>query len=184
MNAAIELDLREFSTPSVDVEVGVDAKAKSHTGRWLRYRVDRRAVAYVHVLLGLHAAVFFLAPTWVAGLCVIPLATASMFVAAINHHHQHFNTFHSSWMNRVFDITLSLQTGIAPFAWVLHHNLGHHVNYLKQRPTPNPTSRDGQGATDRRWVESSTRSTCSYAIRSTYSGSAADIRNISACFCG
>ena len=148
MNAAIELDLREFSTLSVDVEVGVDAKVESHTGRWLRYRVDRRAVAYVHVLLGLHAAIFFLAPTWVAGLCVIPLATASMFVAAINHHHQHFNTFHSSWMNRVFDITLSLQTGIAPFAWVLHHNLGHHVNYLKQRPHSEPdesrwTRRDG-----------------------------------------
>jgi beta-carotene hydroxylase len=39
-------------------------------------------------------------------------------------------------MNRVYDVALSLQTGIAPYAWVLHHNLGHHVNYLKQRPHP------------------------------------------------
>ena len=152
MNAAIELDLQELSTPSVDAEVGinsnVDAKVESHTGRWLRYKVDRRAVAYVYVMLGLHVAVFFLAPTWVAGLCVIPLAVGSIFVAAINHNHQHLNTFHSSWMNRVFEIALSLQTGAAPFAWVLHHNLGHHVNYLNQRPHSEPdeskwTRRDG-----------------------------------------
>jgi fatty acid desaturase len=43
---------------------------------------------------------------------------------------------------------LSLQAGIAPFAWVLHHNLGHHVNYLNQRPHAQPdeskwTRRDG-----------------------------------------
>lgn len=152
MNAAIELDPSEYLVPSVDAEVIVAAHAatevESHTGRWLRYKVDRRAVVYVHFMLGLHAAVFFLAPSWVAALCVIPLAVGSMFVAATNHHHQHFSTFHSSWMNRVFDIALSLQTGIAPFAWVLHHNLGHHLHYLNQQPHAEPdeskwTRRDG-----------------------------------------
>jgi fatty acid desaturase len=78
----------------------------------------------------------------------MPLVIGSMFVAAINHHHQHFNTFHSSAINRFYDIALSLQTGIAPFAWVLHHNLGHHRNYLRQRPHPESdesrwTRRDG-----------------------------------------
>jgi fatty acid desaturase len=144
MNAVIEMDLREFSVAPVEVE----AKAESQTGRWLRYKVDRRAVTMVSVMLGLHVAVFLLAPTWIAALCVIPFTVASMFIAAINHHHQHFNTFHSSWMNRVYDIALSLQTGIAPYGWVLHHNLGHHVNYLNQRPHPQPdeskwTRRDG-----------------------------------------
>jgi fatty acid desaturase len=144
MNAVIESDPREFSVPPVEVE----AKVESRTGRWLRYKVDRRAVAIVSVMFGLHVAVFFLSPTWVAGLCVIPFTVASMFVSAINHNHQHFNTFHSSWMNRVYDIALSLQTGIAPYSWVLHHNLGHHVNYLNQRPHPEPdesrwTRRDG-----------------------------------------
>ena len=154
MNAAIDLDLREFSNPSADMEINVKANNKagveteSRTGRWLRYKADRRAVAYVHVMLGLHAVVYFLAPTWVAVLCVIPLASGSILVAAVNHHHQHFNTFHSSWMNRIFDVALSLQAGIAPFAWVLHHNLGHHVNYLHQRPHADPdeskwTRRDG-----------------------------------------
>jgi fatty acid desaturase len=155
MNAVIELDPREYSTPLVgvpsvgaraeseaDVKIHVmtDGKAErgSRTGHWLRYKADRRAVAYVSILLALHAAAFFFAPTWVAGLCVIPLAVASMFVSAINHHHQHFNTFRSAWMNRVFELALSLQTGIAPFSWVLHHNLGHHVNYLHQRPHSEP----------------------------------------------
>jgi fatty acid desaturase len=160
MNAFIELDQRQFVPPIVDLErstdnagnadnsVSVQAKTKSQTGRWLRYKIDRRAVTFVSLLFGIHAAVFLLAPTWVAALCVIPLATGSMFVAAINHHHQHFNTFHSYWMNRIFDLALSLQTGIAPFAWVLHHNLGHHRNYLNQRPHAKPdeskwTRRDG-----------------------------------------
>ena len=156
MNAVFELDPREFSTPSADDEGAIDSgsdsgtrspsqresgvlpEAREQSGRWLRYKVDRRAVAYVHALFGIHLAVFFLAPTWVAVLCVIPLAIGSMFVAAINHHHQHFNTFRSAWMNRVYDLVLSLQTGIAPYAWVLHHNLGHHVNYLNQPPHDRP----------------------------------------------
>lgn len=154
MNAAIDLDPWEFS-PSAILQ-GTDAtvstkprfRVESRAGRWLRYKADRRPVAYVHFTLALHVAVFFLAPTWVAVLCVAPLAVLSMFVAAINHHHQHFNTFHSAWMNRIFDIALSLQTGIAPYSWVLHHNLGHHRNYLNQRPHPEPdesrwTRRDG-----------------------------------------
>ena len=132
MNAAIELDPREFSTTPVRSETEINVEGG--VGRWLRYKVDRRSVTLVGIMFAAHAGVFFLAPTWLAAVMVIPLAVGSMFIAAINHHHQHFNTFRSAWMNRVFDIALSLQTGIAPFSWVLHHNLGHHVNYLSQRP--------------------------------------------------
>ena len=31
---------------------------------------------------------------------------------------------------------MSLQTGITPYAWVLHHNIGHHGNYMNQHPVP------------------------------------------------
>lgn len=122
--------------------------SRATAGRLLKYRADRRPVAYVCAMFAVHALVFFFAPTWLAALCVVPLAIASMFVAPINHHHQHLNTFRAPWLNRIYDLLLSLQTGIAPFAWVLHHNVGHHVNYLNQRPHPRPdeskwTRRDG-----------------------------------------
>jgi len=117
-------------------------------GRILRYRADRRPVAFACATFALHALVFFLAPAWIAALCVVPLAIVSMFVAPINHHHQHLNTFRAPGLNRIYDLVLALQTGIAPFAWVLHHNIGHHVNYLNQRPHARPdeskwTRRDG-----------------------------------------
>lgn len=117
-------------------------------GRILRYKADRRPVAWVLTMFGLHALVYLLAPVWVAALCVLPLAIGSMFVAPLNHHHQHLPTFRAAWLNRVYELLLALQTGIAPYGWVLHHNLGHHLNYLHQRPHAEPdesrwTRRDG-----------------------------------------
>ncbi len=140
MNAAIELDPSEFSISPTQSDARPDARPKvaTETRRWLRYKADRRSVTLTSVMFAAHAGVFFFAPTWIAVLFVIPLAVGSMFISAINHHHQHFNTFRLAWMNRIYDLALSLQTGIAPFAWVLHHNLGHHVNYLNQRPHPEP----------------------------------------------
>ncbi len=132
MNAAIDLDVASAErTPA-------KPRSRPVKGTILRYRADRRAVGYALVLFGLHLAIFLLAPIWLAALCVLPLAIGSMFVAPINHHHQHFNTFYKPWLNRVYEIVLSLQTGISPYGWVLHHNLGHHRNYLNQRPHPNP----------------------------------------------
>ena len=29
---------------------------------------------------------------------------------------------------------MSLQSGITPYAWILHHNIGHHANYMNQYP--------------------------------------------------
>ncbi|MFK7895957.1 MAG: fatty acid desaturase [Myxococcota bacterium] len=117
-------------------------------GTWLRYTADRLPVAYTCAGFLLHAAVFFWAPTWLAVLFVLPLFAVSILISPINHHHQHFNAFHAPWLNRVYDLLLALQTGIAPYAWTLHHNLGHHRNYLNQRPHSEPdeskwTRRDG-----------------------------------------
>ena len=50
-----------------------------------------------------------------------------------NHHHHHVNTFMSSVLNRFFENILGLQTGISAFTWTLHHNFGHHINYLDQK---------------------------------------------------
>lgn len=52
--------------------------------------------------------------------------------AAWNHNHQHHNTFKQGWLNRMVEVLFGMYTGICGYAWVLHHNIGHHVNYLDQ----------------------------------------------------
>ena len=117
-------------------------------GRILKYRADRGPVLYVSAIFGLHLACWLAAAPAVALAAVLPLTLASLFVAPIHHHHQHLNTFRSALLNRLYDLVLALQTGVAPYAWVLHHNLGHHAHYLQQRPHEQPdestwTRRDG-----------------------------------------
>lgn len=53
-------------------------------------------------------------------------------VCAFNHHHQHVPTFTTPVLNRALELVYFLQTGVCGHAWVLHHSLGHHVNYLDQ----------------------------------------------------
>lgn len=54
------------------------------------------------------------------------------FIAAWNHNHQHFNTFKQPFLNRMIEVVFGMYTGICGYAWVLHHNIGHHSNYLDQ----------------------------------------------------
>ena len=51
-------------------------------------------------------------------------------ITAWNHHHQHVPTFKQPVLNMLLEIVYSFQTGVLPEGWVLHHNLGHHKNYL------------------------------------------------------
>lgn len=53
-------------------------------------------------------------------------------VCSFNHHHQHVPVFYPAWANRLLEIIYALHTGVTSQAWVLHHSLGHHVNYLDQ----------------------------------------------------
>ena len=70
-------------------------------GRVLKYRADRVPVAYVVAMLAVHVAIWATAGPWVAVASAVPLSIASFFVAPINHHHQHLNTFRSPAANRV-----------------------------------------------------------------------------------
>ncbi len=100
----------------------------------LRYRADRGPVAFVLSVFVGRCLLFAFAGPVVAMVSALPLLVLGMFIAPINHHHQHVNTFRAAWWNRLYEIVLSLQTGVGPFGWVLHHNLGHHRNYLRQPP--------------------------------------------------
>ena len=107
-------------------------------GSVLKYKADRGPVAYVVAVFVLRVAVWALATPFVCAVSVLPFAMFGMFIAPINHHHQHLNTFRSAWLNRIYDLVLAFQAGVGPYGWVLHHNLGHHINYLNQPPNDNP----------------------------------------------
>jgi len=53
-------------------------------------------------------------------------------IAAWNHHHQHLKTFNYGFLNICLEIIYTFHTGISSNTWVLHHNFGHHLNYLDQ----------------------------------------------------
>jgi fatty acid desaturase len=114
------------------------AAAPDRLGTILKYKADRGPIAYVAVVFMLRLTIWALASPLVCAISVIPLAVLGMFVAPINHHHQHVNSFRAPWQNRIYDLLLALQAGVGPYGWVLHHNLGHHVNYLNQPPHDSP----------------------------------------------
>lgn len=116
---------------------GKEARAELR-GTLLRYKADRLSVSVLLATLGLRVAVLTLASPMFAAAFVVPLALLGVLVAPLNHHHQHLGVFRWRVLNRVYDIVLALQTGVAPYTWVLHHNLGHHKNYLNQLPHPSP----------------------------------------------
>lgn len=107
-------------------------------GYLLRYSADWRPLSMVLAAFGAHLVLFFWAPTWLALLALPGVFAVSTVVAAFNHHHQHVNVFRSRVLNRLYDVILAVQTGVGPYTWVLHHNLGHHQNYLNQPPCANP----------------------------------------------
>ena len=98
-----------------------------------RYKADRLPVALVVLLFALDLWVYFSASSLTPILCWIPFSfLVKCFFAAWNHHHQHVNTFRQVWLNRLLEIIYTFHTGVSTNVWVLHHNLGHHLNYLDQ----------------------------------------------------
>ncbi len=101
--------------------------------QFFRYKEDRIPVLII-TLMSVYDLLIYL---YVES---IPLASSlvflgmfgKVFVAAWNHHHQHVHTFKQRPLNRLLEIIYTFHTGVTINVWVLHHNLGHHVNYLDQ----------------------------------------------------
>lgn len=53
-------------------------------------------------------------------------------ICSWNHHHQHTNVFKNKTANKTLEFFYGLHTGAVRNLWVLHHNIGHHKNYLDQ----------------------------------------------------
>lgn len=121
-------------------------KNKGSAGGLFRFRADRAPVIGILGLFLLQLAAWYWLPTMaaaVAGLCLLPLLGSC---AIYNHHHQHHGAFHSAALNRLLELVLGTQTLIVSYAWVLHHNFGHHPNYLNQPPCP------GKDEDESRWA--------------------------------
>lgn len=110
------------------------SKLKNGTRMQLfRYKEDRVPTLIISSLFFCDLAVYFyvesvpLVVFWVV-LGLLPKAC----IGAWNHHHQHVNTFLHTLPNRLLETIYTFQTGISTNVWVLHHNLGHHTNYLDQ----------------------------------------------------
>src|SRR5436190_22397171 len=91
---------------------------KAPRGTILRYTADRYTVVHVLAFAAVQLTVWLLASPLVAALALMPLFVFSMMSAPIHHNHQHVNVFRSRALNRLFEIPLSLQTGIGSYGWV------------------------------------------------------------------
>ena len=93
----------------------------------------------------------FVDSLWLAiPLAFLYLALNSMSIA-ISHNHCHCETFESPLLNRIYEVPLYLQSGVSPFAWILHHVVGHHRHYLEQENDPSPWKRPSDGSKMGRW---------------------------------
>ena len=79
---------------------------------------------------------FFVKSLWGVAAVMLALLSISAMPGTISHNHHHVPTFTRPWMNRIYEIILFMELGLPPFAWTLHHNLGHHKYYLDQSRDP------------------------------------------------
>lgn len=98
-----------------------------------RYASDRLPITIILILSLIDFSLYFLVEsTWALGsfwlLMIIPKAK----ICAWNHHHQHTLTFKSKVLNRALEFFYALHTGVTTNLWLLHHVLGHHLNYMDQ----------------------------------------------------
>lgn len=98
-----------------------------------RFSADRGPVATILALTAVDFLLYFfvdeprLLVIYIAAL-IVPKAC----IAAWTHHHQHSHVFRSKPLNRMLELVHALHTGITTNLWVLHHNMGHHRNFLDQ----------------------------------------------------
>lgn len=98
-----------------------------------RNKEDKKIIALVGGLSVLDLGAYLLLNTWWVLLAYwLVLFVPKGLIAPWNHHHQHCMTFKSTLLNRLLEISYGLHTGMTGNLWVLHHNLGHHVNYMDQ----------------------------------------------------
>lgn len=105
--------------------------------RFYRYREDIAPSLVVLGVLAIQLATFFWVDSlWIVAGVMAGLLAFSAMPGSISHNHHHLPTFMQPLLNRCYEVVLFLETGVPPYAWTLHHNMGHHKEYLDQEKDP------------------------------------------------
>ncbi|NPA71486.1 MAG: fatty acid desaturase [Gammaproteobacteria bacterium] len=98
-----------------------------------KYPADKKPVLIILLFSVIDFTAYFMIENlWVLiGFWLLMIVPKGV-ISAWNHHHQHCHVFKPNWMNRVLEFFYALHTGVTTNLWVLHHNLGHHRNFLDQ----------------------------------------------------
>lgn len=94
----------------------------------LRYRADTRTLAFVALYFVLLATGFLVRPSawWMHIPLIAATCVSSFLCAVITHNTVHCPVFKQRWMNKIFQVVLSLCYGHPVSAYVPGHNLSHH----------------------------------------------------------
>ena len=93
----------------------------------LRYRADIRTLVILWTYAALVAAQWILVPSGVLGVALIAVTcVVSWLCAVIAHNTVHTPVFTKRWMNKVFQVWVSLSYGFPISDYIPGHNLSHH----------------------------------------------------------
>jgi fatty acid desaturase len=94
----------------------------------LRYKADRRTLGFVATYFALVIVQWVYRPAdlWLAIPLFLATCSFSWFCAVITHNTIHSAVFHNRWMNKAFQVVLSLTYGTPVSSYVSGHNLSHH----------------------------------------------------------
>ncbi len=99
----------------------------------VKKRIDYYPITIILLVLGIDLIVFLFSPSPLLPIIWMLISlNIKGWICSWNHNHQHYNFFAVPWANRFIELVMGLHTGIVGEAWVLHHTLGHHLNYLDQ----------------------------------------------------
>jgi fatty acid desaturase len=101
----------------------------------LRYRADIRTLFFVATYFGLVVVQWVHAPAelYLAIPLLVFTCWFSFFGAVATHNAVHCPVFHQRWLNRAFQVVLTLTYGHPVSAYVPGHNLSHHKHTQSRR---------------------------------------------------
>lgn len=116
-----------------------------------KFAADRIPVTIILLLTLLDFVVFFITENiWIFAGYLLIMIIPKACISAWNHHHQHAQVFKQKTLNRILEFFYALHTGVTTNLWVLHHNMGHHRNFLNQEKDESRWKRK-DGSTMNRW---------------------------------